>query len=314
MRRPVAIGLALTSAVVVSCVLAKVPLTDLPCPCADGWRCDSNDRCVPIDTPAQNNDAGMNTVVDAGTKMQPDAGPPVRCPPVVNSSGPGIANPVINEYMTKHAAFEGAGTDHRYEFIEILGRPSRDYSDHTLLFIDGNAGSIGIVQTIISVGQTDSAGYWVWCDSFGNDDDLLKQNSGTFLLVTGFDTAVAVGTDLDTNDDGVLETTPWTSITDSVALTDGTTPELDVVYSTVVLANGANGVNGSRLGASRIPNGTDTNTDADWMKNHFSGSGLPGQSGDAPTGNVISTPGGINIGPPPPPPPTTTTTTTAPAP
>ena len=43
-----------------------------------------------------------------------------------------------------------------------------------------------------------------------NDDNV------TFMLVEGF--TGAVNNDLDTNDDGVLDTTPWTSVLDSVSL------------------------------------------------------------------------------------------------
>jgi MYXO-CTERM domain-containing protein len=67
-------------------------------------------------------------------------------------------------------------------------------------------------------------------DQFENSDTL------TFLLVTGYDTGVAVGTDLDTNDDGTLETTPYTGLVDSVAVLDDAS---ELPYSTTQI--GPNG-------------------------------------------------------------------------
>ena len=46
--------------------------------------------------------------------------------------------------------------------------------------------------------------------------DFENSDNVTHLLVRGF--TGAVGDDLDTNDDGTLESTPWSSIVDSVAL------------------------------------------------------------------------------------------------
>ena len=53
----------------------------------------------------------------------------------------------------------------------------------------------------------------------------------TLLLVTGF--TGALGTDLDTNNDGVFDSTPWTNILDSIGVTDATVGDLN--YSSVVL-------------------------------------------------------------------------------
>ncbi|MEZ5975601.1 MAG: hypothetical protein R3E96_12390 [Planctomycetota bacterium] len=62
-----------------------------------------------------------------------------------------------------------------------------------------------------------------------NDLNFENSDNVTHLLVTGF--TGADGDDLDTNDDGILDTTPWASIVDSVAFieTPGTG---DMVYST----------------------------------------------------------------------------------
>jgi hypothetical protein len=63
---------------------------------------------------------------------------------------------------------------------------------------------------------------FVVCGIFENNDNV------THLLVTNF-TGI-VGDDLDTDDDGILDVTPWSQIEDSVALFDSPTSEL--MYST----------------------------------------------------------------------------------
>ena len=52
-----------------------------------------------------------------------------------------------------------------------------------------------------------------------NAGTLSDQLSYTFLLVSGWTGSVTAGTtDLDSNNDGVFETSPWTSITDKTCL------------------------------------------------------------------------------------------------
>jgi uncharacterized protein len=52
-------------------------------------------------------------------------------------------------------------------------------------------------------------------------------------------------------------------------------------------------------GASRIPNGVDTNTVADWTINDFDGEGLPGFIGTPAIGEALNTPGALNALPDP---------------
>ena len=58
---------------------------------------------------------------------------------------------------------------------------------------------------------TDGNGYWI-------DDEDVENGTVTFLLVEDF--TASTGTDLDTNNDGVLDLTPWTRIVDDIAVTD----------------------------------------------------------------------------------------------
>ena len=98
------------------------------------------------------------------------------------------------------------------------------------------------------------------------------------------------GDDLDPEEDGTLNTTPWTSIVDSVAVSDGDGG--DVSYSETVLAPGINGNSFPPGGASRIPDGTDSDTAADWARNEFTS---PGAASNAAPGEAQNTPGASNL-------------------
>ena len=76
--------------------------------------------------------------------------------------------------------------------------------------------------------------------SFENSDNV------THMLVTNF--TGAVSDDLDTNDDGTLDTTPWTSVVDAIGLVETAPPPA---------ASGEDWAYGAALGFSNIgPNGT----------------------------------------------------------
>lgn len=183
---------------------------------------------------------------------------------------------VINEVVANHT-----GTDD-HEFLEVFGDPSTDYSNLTLLQLEGDAGSApGLVDSALTVGTTSASGHWFT----GFLNSQLDNGTATFLLVDSF--TGTVGADLDTDDDGVLDITPWTAILDSVAINDG---DVDFEYSTVVLTPGFDGVSFTPGGASRIPDGTDSDSVGDWVRNDFDGAGLPGFGGTLESGEALNTP------------------------
>jgi len=88
----------------------------------------------------------------------------------------------------------------------------------------------------------------------------------SLLLVTGW--TGAVGNDIDTNDDGVIDiNTFWTEIADAVGVKDDSPTEF--VYGGTELAHNFDGGAFTVGGASRIPNGLDTGTALDWKRNNF---------------------------------------------
>ena len=187
--------------------------------------------------------------------------------------------PVINEFVANHT-----GTDSE-AFIEVLGPPSTDLSALTLLEIDGDGGSTGVIDYAETLGSTDANGYWLSTEDTEN-------GTLTLLLVEGFSGAVT--TDLDLDDDGTLDATPWTNILDEVAVTDGDGG--DQTYGIPALDASLEGSSGfSPGGASRIPNGTDTDVAADWVRNDFDGAGFPGFPGTPDDGEALNTPAAANV-------------------
>ncbi len=187
---------------------------------------------------------------------------------------------VINEVVANHT-----GTDD-HEYMEFLGLPNTDYSHLTLLQLEGDAGSEpGMVDSAFTVGTTTAAGHWFTGFLTGQIDN----GTASFLLVENF--SGTAGMDLDTNNDGTLDVTPWTAILDSLAINDG---DADFEYSTVVLSPNYDGIVFTPGGASRIPDGSDTDSIADWVRNDFDGEGLPGFNGSLEAGEALNTPGLAN--------------------
>ena len=197
----------------------------------------------------------------------------------------GASDPVINEFVVDHT-----GTD-THEFIEIYGDPNTDYSNYWILEIEGDSGSSTgqIDDNMIQVGVTDANGFWSTGFDPGGANDFENGNI-TLLLVSGF--TGSTGDDIDTNDDGVIDATFWTAIVDDVAVDDNNGGQ---VYSTANLTPFYDGLAFAPGGASRIPDGTDTDTTNDWVRNDFDGAGLPGFTGTPDEGEALNTPGESNV-------------------
>jgi predicted extracellular nuclease len=188
--------------------------------------------------------------------------------------------PVINEFVANHTGSDTA------EFIEVAGVPSTDLSGLTVLEIEGDGSGAGVIDGVFDVGTTNADGYWT-TDFLNNE---IENGTITLLLVEGF--TGAAGDDLDTDDDGAPDSTPWSAVLDGVAVTDGGAD--DRTYAAVVLAPGFDGIGFTPGGASRIPDSTDTDAIDDWVRNDFDGAGLPGFAGDLEEGEALNTPGAEN--------------------
>jgi len=189
--------------------------------------------------------------------------------------------PIINEFVFNHT---GSDTN---EFVEIMGDANTDLSNFWILQIEGDSSSsTGRIVSAVQVGTTDVNGY------FATDFSSNTYQNGTssLLLVEGF--TGAVDDDIDTNDDGSIDNAPWASVVDSVAVNDGGTG--DITYSSTVLSGGFDGVSFTPGGASRIPDGTDTDSAADWARNDFDLAGIQGDGSTLDDGEALNTPGAEN--------------------
>ncbi len=118
----------------------------------------------------------------------------------------------------------GADTD---EYFEISGSPGFDLSHLAYVVVgDGAAGS-GVIESVTSLAPltVPPDGYLLGAEpsfALGPTPDLetsLNFENGdnvTHMLVADF--SGTTGMDLDTNDDGILDSVPWSSVVDCIAL------------------------------------------------------------------------------------------------
>ena len=191
---------------------------------------------------------------------------------------PGVVAPLINEFVFNHV---GADT---HAFIEFSGEADTDYSVLSIIEIEGDSATTGpgVIDAVLPVGTTDASGSWV-------SDEDVENGSVTLLLVAGF--SGVSGDDLDVDNNGVLDSTPWTEVLDGVAISDGGSS--DHTYA-VTLQPGYDGNSFTVGGASRIPNRTETDSQADWMRNDFDLAGITGFFGTPAIGEAYNTPGAVN--------------------
>lgn len=142
------------------------------------------------------------------------------------------AGPVINEMQVNTA-----GED--FEFVEIAGTAATDLSSLTLIGVESDfGGSAGTIDKVISLsGQTIPAdGFWVAANPTAVTTYLItpdmsipantfENSTATYFLVSGF--TGALSDDLDTDDNGTLDSTPWTEIIDSVNIRDAGATDFD---------------------------------------------------------------------------------------
>ncbi|MCG8491764.1 MAG: hypothetical protein MI743_09140, partial [Sneathiellales bacterium] len=189
--------------------------------------------------------------------------------------------PIINEFVFNHT---GSDTN---EFVEIMGDANTDLSNFWILQIEGDSNSTtGRIVSAVQVGTTDANGYFA--TNFSNS--VYQNGTSSLLLVEDF--TGAVDDDIDIDNDGSIDNAPWTIVVDSVAVNDGGAS--DITYSSTVLSGGFDGVSFTPGGASRIPDGTDTDSASDWVRNDFDLAGIQGDGSTLDDGEALNTPGAEN--------------------
>jgi hypothetical protein len=152
----------------------------------------------------------------------------------------GAILPAHSAVLLSELLINPTGTDNGFEFVELSGVAGTSLTGLTLLSIEGDAAGAGTVDQAISLSgeSIGSNGIFLWRDAatvldwpgrnttganlrvtdFSPD---LENGSNTFALVSGW--TGSVGQDLDTNNDGVLDLTPWTSLLDSIGVRENDT-------------------------------------------------------------------------------------------
>lgn len=210
-----------------------------------------------------------------------DGAPGFDAPPRPDAST--ITSIVINEFVFQHS-----GTDID-EYVEVAVPSGADFSAASLLFVEGDVGNNpGDIQLVLPVGAPDGN---FWVSDFL--DNQLENGSLSALLVDNF--SGAAGDDIDADDDGLVDPQPpWELLFDAVGVTDGDNPD-DKIYSRAALSPDYDGLGFPVGGASRVPDGVDTDGSDDWVRNDFDGAGLPCCTGvTADPGEALNTPGAPN--------------------
>ncbi|ALJ04249.1 hypothetical protein APS56_03435 [Pseudalgibacter alginicilyticus] len=199
-------------------------------------------------------------------------------------TSPTIKAPIINEFVADHI---GSDTS---QFVEIYGDPFTDYSSYTIVEVSGDDGTTGLINSTFTLGTTNENGYW----TTPYQDNVIGNGTITLLLVEGF--TGLLGNDVDVNNDGTLDMPYWNTIADGIASSDGDIS--DFVYALNLTPN-FDAANLKVGAASRIPNGVNTNSTSDWIRNDFDGEGLIGFTGTPIDGEAINTPNSYNklVGP-----------------
>ncbi len=246
---------------------ASIYLTDLSADNNVGgnWATSTDGGATPLFTGYTSAAAGGNSGTDIGSPGTPAV----------------VADITINEFSASTT-----GTD--VEYVEIFGTPNIDFSSYTVLEIEGDSASNeGTVDEVISLGTTDAGGFYL----VNLPANALENGTITLLLVNNF--SGAAGDDLDTNDDGTFDVMPWDAIVDAVAVNDG--GAADLTYGVPALGPNYDGVSSfAPGGASRIPDGYDTDAASDWVRNDFDLAGIPGFPGTLGPGEALNTPGAPN--------------------
>lgn len=191
----------------------------------------------------------------------------------LNFRADAVFQPVINEFVFNHTSRD------TNEFVEVKAGAKADLSDYWLVQIDGDGSAAGRVNSAQQLGEADEDGVW-WT---GFQNNVYQNGASTLLLVKSF--TGARGDDLDADNDGALDSTPWGEVVDGVAVRDGAAS--DKTYADTVLERGFDGNRFTVGGASRLPDGS-----GDWTRNDFGVK--PGDDANPDSDDAPNTPGALN--------------------
>ena len=199
-----------------------------------------------------------------------------------NLTGPSVTASIAdNDFpvvrLNEVLANPTSGDDAR-EYVELIAPDGAvSLSGMWLLVLEGDGGGAGTIDGAVDLSAltTGSNGLLLLGEGYaasnpwasttsaatavanGLNANVLENGTLTVLLVTGF--SGTVGQDLDTDNDGVFDATPFGVVLDSVGWTDG--GGADRVYSAAVLTQSS----GTPDAASRFVGNTDANAVDAWF-------------------------------------------------
>lgn len=114
------------------------------------------------------------------------------------------------------------------EYFEIVGLPGQSLDGVSYLVIGDGSGGSGVIENVTALDGLviPEDGYFLAAEStltLGTADlvgTLGFENSDNVTHLLAYEFTGTIGDDLDSNDDGTLDTTPWTAILDSIALVE----------------------------------------------------------------------------------------------
>jgi len=218
----------------------------------DDGTLDSEPWTAVLDSVALIASVGSGDLVYSATTVGPDGsyvpGQVYRCgggweigdfDPTGGTDTPGGANPCTYspDVLISEIRIDQPGSDYD-EYFELAGPAGTSLDGLTYLVIGDGSGGSGVIEAVVALAGNviPGSGYFVAAEgtftlgtanlttnlNFENSDNV------THLLVSGF--TGSNGEDLDTNDDGTLDSEPWTAVLDSVALI-ASVGSGDLVYS-----------------------------------------------------------------------------------
>jgi hypothetical protein len=154
------------------------------------------------------------------------------------------ASTTFGQVELREILFNPSGADQGAESVEFAGTPGGSLSGYFLIVIEGDTTGAGVVDVVVNLSgfSFGSNGLFLLRDtatvlspapaaetSVGIFDFNPDIENGTNTFVVGFGTAPAVGTDLDTNNDGTLDAgIPGITVVDALGLRDSGTG--DFIY------------------------------------------------------------------------------------
>ena len=154
----------------------------------------------------------------------------------------------LNEFL-----INPPGTDNGQEFFELAGTAGMSLAGYSLIFIEGDSAAAGTVDKIIDLSSYSigSNGLLLWRDAVSTIDTStaagvqgpsagttvvnvdfvpdIENGTQTYLLVSNF--TGTLNQDLDTNNDGTLDLTPWGSVVDGLALVENDIDTPNIQYA-----------------------------------------------------------------------------------